>query len=435
MSELFITNQSGGNSDGNSATPIDSAVITLAENESFTYDGTEKIRTIVSVTLEGNTLVEGEDYVIFGNRATNAGTHTISVFGVMNYGGVATAEWSIAKKQGTIAVSSDSVAIVGSGSTETVNITKEGDGVISIESSNSSVATAAVSNDVITITSVAAGSATITVTMADGNNYLGSSDTIDVTVTLASSVLSENTPDVIQMIAQAGTGSDYWSVGDKTAAISIGAVGNMSATSARAFIIGFNHNSSKEGTGIHFQFGKTTNGTQIAFCDSGYNSSKTSGTWFNMNNSDSNSGGWSSSRMRTVICPAFLSALPSAWQNVIASTTKYSDNTGGGNNTASYVTTTSDKIFLLAEYEVQGARTYANSAEYTNGKQAQYAYYANGNSKIFYKHNATSTACYWWLRSVRASGSYSFCYVNTVGSADYTYAFNSFGFAPGFRVA
>lgn len=58
--------------------------------------------------------------------------------------------------------------------------------------------------------------------------------------------------------------------------------------------------------------------------------------------------------MRKTICPAFLAALPTAWQNIIAACTKYSDNTGGGSNTASYVTATSDKIWLLSEMEVQG---------------------------------------------------------------------------------
>ena len=434
MSDLFITYQNGGS--GDNTIPIDEAIITLAENENFTYDGTDKTKTIVSVVKNEKTLVEGEDYVVFGNRASKAGTHTISVFGIMNYSGVATAEWSIAKKQGTIAVSDDSVAIISNGFTEAVSITKEGDGVVSVESSDTSVATATISNDVITITSVAAGSATITVTMANGNNYLGSSDTIDVTVILVNNVLSENTPNVIQKIAQAGTGSSFWSVGDKTAAISFQnvIVGGMSfnGLSACAFIIGFDHNSTREGTGIHFQFGKTTDGGNIAFCDSNY-SGYSPNACFHMNSSQSNSGGWENSYMRGTICPAFLTALPTAWQNVIVAITKYSDNTGGGSNIASYVTSTSDKIFLLSEFEVQGTRSYANSAE--KNYQLQYTYYANGNSKVKYKHNATTTTCSWWLRSVYSGSSTYFCLVNTGGSASYAYANYSYGFAPAFRVA
>lgn len=40
----------------------------------------------------------------------------------------------------------------------------------------------------------------------------------------------------------------------------------------------------------------------------------------------------------------------------------------------------------------------------------------------------------YWLRSVRASTTYYFCYVYTSGSAGYYYASNSHGFAPGFDI-
>ena len=41
---------------------------------------------------------------------------------------------------------------------------------------------------------------------------------------------------------------------------------------------------------------------------------------------------------------------------------------------------------------------------------------------------------FWWLRSVRASNSTSFCYVYTDGSASYLSACISIGFAPGFDI-
>ena len=97
------------------------------------------------------------------------------------------------------------------------------------------------------------------------------------------------------------------------------------------------------------------------------------------------------------------------------------------------MTATSDKIWLLSEMEVQGTRSYANSAE--ANYQKQYDYYRNGNSKVKYQHTATTSACYWWLRSVYASSLYHFCFVNTDGSASYGSACYSYGFAPGFKVA
>lgn len=97
------------------------------------------------------------------------------------------------------------------------------------------------------------------------------------------------------------------------------------------------------------------------------------------------------------------------------------------------MTATSDKIWLLSEMEVQGTRSYANSAE--ANYQKQYDYYRNGNSKVKYQHTATTSACFWWLRSVRASGANVFCFVYAGGSASYGGAFFSGGFAPGFKVA
>ena len=97
------------------------------------------------------------------------------------------------------------------------------------------------------------------------------------------------------------------------------------------------------------------------------------------------------------------------------------------------MTATSDKIWLLSEMEVQGTRSYANSAE--ANYQKQYDYYKNGNSKVKYQHTATTTACHWWLRSVIASGTNRFCVVSTDGSAGNASAYISNGFAPGFKVA
>ena len=97
------------------------------------------------------------------------------------------------------------------------------------------------------------------------------------------------------------------------------------------------------------------------------------------------------------------------------------------------MTATSDKIWLLSEMEVQGTRSYANSAE--ANYQKQYDYYKNGNSKVKYQHTATTSACIWWLRSVDAGYTGIFCSVYADGSAGGSGAYISFGFAPGFKVA
>ena len=128
-----------------------------------------------------------------------------------------------------------------------------------------------------------------------------------------------------------------------------------------------------------------------------------------------------------------IGALPSALRSVMKSVTKYTDNTGGGSGSVSgNVTSTTDYMFLLSEYEVFGSISQANTNE--AAKQAQYAYYSAGNSKIKYKHNVTSTAAAWWLRSPYASDFSRFARVTTDGTVDYLNANYSFGLAPGFCV-
>ncbi|WP_442877265.1 DUF6273 domain-containing protein [Dysosmobacter sp.] len=47
--------------------------------------------------------------------------------------------------------------------------------------------------------------------------------------------------------------------------------------------------------------------------------------------------------------------------------------------------------------------------------------------------SSDGSACNWWLRSVNASNTTNFCNVNTDGSANNNNAYNSNGFAPGFK--
>ena len=236
----------------------------------------------------------------------------------------------------------------------------------------------------------------------------------------------------IKSVSDMGLGGAVWAVGDtKSIALSGTVVDQAVPEVVSAVIIGFDHNSSVEGTGVTFQFGFIDDGEQakhVALVASNYGST---GSGFCMNTTNTNVGGWASSYMKTTICPAFKAVLPSDLQSVIKTVTKYTDNTGNATNVASNVTATSEDIFLLSEFEVHGNRTYANS--YEQNYQQQYEYYANGNSKVKYRHD-TLAACYWWVRSAGYDGSYGFCIVRTNGSATNDNAYRSYGFSPAFVV-
>ena len=308
------------------------------------------------------------------------------------------------------------------------------------------MATVQVSGDTITVTAKAKGNAIITVSVAADANYAAPANkTCSVTVTLPTSTLEDNDWAMISQVSNSGKGSSYWAVGDTKTITINGEVGNFtfSNLSIAVFIIGFNHNSRWEGTNkIHFQIGKIS-GRLVGLCDSSHGKMISSTGYFSMNSNGTNSGGWENSQMRTTVLGnggsptsptsnTLMAALPSDLRAVMKSVTKYSDNTGDGSDTASYVTATTDYLFLLAEFEYHGTRSYANSAE--QNYQAQYDYYKAGNSKRHYRHNSTAAGAATWCRSVHADYSDIFCLVGTGGTGGYSNAAYSWAMAPGFAV-
>lgn len=247
-----------------------------------------------------------------------------------------------------------------------------------------------------------------------------------------SRVLDENSWYVIKLVSSLGKGANYWAVGDCKQITMNGKVSDgltLTNYTAWVYIIGFNHNSEREGSGITFQgFKATKNGTPVCLVDSGYGSQKTSGTWFNINNANTNSGGWEASPMRKNIMPLIKASFPADLQEVIKPSTIFTAPDTGD----IALTATEDEVFLLAEYEVFGTHRDASSQEPNYLKK--YNYYSAGNSKVKYQHNATSAAAIWWLRSPYFGDSVSFCRVDTYGNADYGSAGLSRGVSPCFKV-
>ena len=249
---------------------------------------------------------------------------------------------------------------------------------------------------------------------------------------LVSKPLDECTWEEISNIAAAGKAQNYWSVGDCKKITINGTIGilELSNYETYAYIIGFDHNG--ETNTIDFGTFKTalSGGTDICLIDGSYNSYKTDGT--KLGSTNTNDDNATTTTATSPVSGTLMAALPAELRAVMKPMTIYTDNTGRGSNTASYVTKTVDYLPLLAEFEIFGTRSYANSAE--QNYQKQYAYYSAGNSKVKYRHSATGSTAGWWERSPSCNGSTGFCRVYADGGAGYAGARYSYGLAPIFRV-
>ena len=446
------------------------ATVTLGS--SLTYTGSQQTQTVSSVVVEGKTLTPGTDYIVSGNTGTAAGGYTLIITGIGKYVGSTAKAWTIAKANGSARPSSSSVTVFGAkGATQTVTVTRSGDGTIDAASSDPGVAAVTVSGTTITIKALSTGSATIHVTVAAGSNHKAATCTFNVTAEILSSTLNDNTWGQIRQASDRGVAASLWPVGATKEVPVKGTVGTLSIDQKLwVFILGFNHNASLEGNNrTHFQGFKTAQagGTDVGLIDNGFGNYYTDGTkYFNINHwSYNNYGGWAASDARydilgsTDVQPSIygaaktsgctggnptstcatnpvagtlMAALPSDLRAVMKPITKYTDNVAGGTNNASNISATIDYLPLLAEFEIFGKRTYANS--YEKNYQAQYAYYANGNSKVKYKHSDATAAAVWWSRSPWYSSTSSFCCAFSSGAAVLYSADYSRALAPAFAV-
>ena len=208
---------------------------------------------------------------------------------------------------------------------------------------------------------------------------------------------AENTWEQIIAACQSGSVPDSWVVGNsKTMTIN--------GASYQVDIIGKNHDTYAAG-------GKAALTFQLHDC---YANMKA------MNSSDTNSGGWKNSAMRTTHLPAILALMPAEVQSGIREVNKL---TSAGSKSAT-INTTSDKLFLLSEVETFGSTTYSAAGEGT-----QYDYYKAGNSKV---KKRDGSAAVWWERSPNADSSAYFCLVDSIGGAGRSGVSNARGVAFGF---
>lgn len=387
-----------------------------------------------------------------------------------------TVAWSIGKAAGSMTLSTSSVTLNASALTAAVTVTRPGNGAITASSSNTGVATVSVSGNTVTISHVnqTTGTATVTIKVAAGTNHTAPANkTVAVTAQFmpTKKALNDQTWAEIRQVSDAGKGSEYWSVGDRKAVLVNGTVGTQAINQTLyVYILGFNHNSAKEGNGIQFGTFKTalSGGTDVCLTNGKYNSYDTGGTkYFNMNHwGNVNYGGWKACDLRydvlgstktapknygkqhasgdvgydaptdtatNPVANTLMAALPSDLRAVMKPITKYTDNVAGGTDVAGNISASVDYLPLLSEQEIFGGnRTYSN--QYEKNYQVQYAYYSAGNSKVKYRHSSTGSTAYWWERSPYYASGNGFCSVTASGVANYIFASYSRGLAPAFMV-
>ena len=143
---------------------------------------------------------------------------------------------------------------------------------------------------------------------------------------------------------------------------------------------------------------------------------------YEMNEKNTNTGGWEKSKMRNVYMPRFLSLLPADLRDAIKPVVKLTG-TGGGSDD---ITSTDDKLFLLSQVEVCGDDTYT-----ADGEGKQYEYFKDAANVV---KRRGGSAYIWWLRSPDLGISTGFWCVGPSGGVSYGGASGSYGVSFGFCV-
>lgn len=208
----------------------------------------------------------------------------------------------------------------------------------------------------------------------------------------------------VAAISKMGHASTLFHIGDEKTL-------TVNGVSYTAVIIGFDHDTpvdtatyGRDKAGITWQLKNCLN------------------TTYQMNSSNTNSGGWTSCAMRTSTMATLLSQLASDLKNAIVKVKKLSS----AGNQSTTINTTEDSLFLLSEVEIFGSTTYTKA-----GEGSQYKYYQSGNSRV---KTVNGSASNWWERSPNGNNSTNFCSVGSNSNVGSNSASNSYGVAFGFCI-
>lgn len=141
-----------------------------------------------------------------------------------------------------------------------------------------------------------------------------------------------------------------------------------------------------------------------------------------MNPTDTNSGGWNSSKRRTWCNDTYHNALPAAFKALFK---QFNNVTANGNTATSVIS--ADYFALPSEEEVFGSTKYANGTAEANNTQFDYYKTSANRAK---KNENSGNVQHWWERSPSSVNSVFFCYCDVNGSNNHGFASNMSGIAP-----
>ena len=368
--------------------------------------------------------------------ATNAGNYTATFTPNPNYqwadGSTTTKSvtWKIGKAQRNLLVAVSSLYLTSTNKSYEIQTHGVSANEMSVMSSNPLVATAEIivpksrivyTGPNILITGITSGTATITITGEESDNYLAVSKTVEVTVAFGPVAKLEPTAGVTYTSGISGiepaklseyaklisnnasitneTSVVYVDDGSSHYKISVGDSANIAidGTSYAFVIIGFNHDDLESATayGSATATGKAGITLQMKDCLS---------TTYKMNSTNTNVGGWGSCALRTTLQNDIKKRLPANWNGIIKTVIKKAS----AGSQSSTINSYSDTLFLLAEVEIFGSIRFSVA-----GEGNQYAWYKAGNSKVKRVNNSANS---WGTRSPIVSSSLYFCIVNEKGS-------------------
>ena len=176
----------GGNSGGSTGDVEDKIITLSATPYNGTYDGnSHNVITNISANPSDSKIeysIDGTNFSTTMPTITNASSISVTIkasktgYTTKTINVIAT----VAKAEGKITLSETNGTVdKGNSITFTVN---ENTGTLSVVSSDTSVATASISKNIVTINSVAKGIATITVTSSESTNYTEKTATYSVTI-------------------------------------------------------------------------------------------------------------------------------------------------------------------------------------------------------------------------------------------------------------